>query len=128
MLPASVRPAILFNLTRLPAEGVSIKTGGSMPGFVLIFLALQFGFGLILLMAPILSLRQWRKHRASMVLHQPETQFGIWVGLLVACVLCLFLGKTLIALLFLACAQLFPRYQRKRAPSSEPSAIRPVGT
>jgi hypothetical protein len=47
---------------------------------------------------------------------------------LVACALCLFLGKTPVALLFLACAQLFPRYQRKRAPSSEPSAIKPVGT
>ena len=120
--------AILFNLTRLPAEGVSIQTGGALPGFVLIFLGLQLGFGLLLLIAPILSLYQWRKQRASMVFHQPKIQFGIWVGLLVACALCLFLGKTPVALLFLACAQLFPRYQRKRAPSSEPSAIKPVGT
>jgi hypothetical protein len=29
--------AILFNLTRLPAEGVPIKIGGSLPRFVLIF-------------------------------------------------------------------------------------------
>jgi hypothetical protein len=105
--------AILFNLTRLPAEGVPIKTGGSIPGFVLIFLALQFGFGLILLMAPILSLRQWRKHHTSMVLRRPGTQFGIWAGLLIACILCLFFGKTLIALIFLVCTQLFPRYKRK---------------
>jgi hypothetical protein len=108
--------AILFNLTRLPAEGVPVKTGGSLPGFVLICLALQFGFGLILLAVAIRSLRQWRKHRASMVFHQPQTQFGIWIGLLVACTLCLFLGQTIIALLFLVCAQLFPRNQRKKAP------------
>jgi hypothetical protein len=111
--------AILFNLTRLPAEGVPIKTGGSLPGFVLIFLALQFGFGLILLMAPIRSLRHWRKHHTSMVLRQPGTQFGIWAGLLVVCSLCLFFGQTLIAMLFLVCAQLFPRDQRKNAPSPD---------
>ena len=105
--------AILFNLTRLPAEGVPIKTGGSIPGFVLIFLALQFGFGLILLMAPLRSLRQWRKHHTSMVLRRPGTQLGIWAGLLIACIFCLFFGKTLIALLFLACTQLFPRFKRK---------------
>jgi hypothetical protein len=119
---------ILFNLTRLPAEGVPVKTGGSIPRFVLIFLALQFGFGLILLTALILSLHQWRKHQDSMVLHRPGTQFGIWIGLLVTCGLFLFFGQILVALLFLVCAQLFPRYQRKRAVSSESPAIRSVGT
>jgi len=41
-------------------------------------------------------------------------QLGIWVGLLIACAFCLFVGKTLGALLFLVCAQLIPRYERKR--------------
>ena len=108
--------AILFNLTRLPAEGVSIKTGSSMPGFVLICLALQFGFGLILVAVAVRSLRQWWKHRATMFFHRPQIQFGFWIGLLVASTLCLFLGQTLIALLFMVCAQLFPRNQRKKAP------------
>jgi len=103
--------AILFNLTRLPAEGVPVQTGGSMPGFVLICLALQFGFGLILLAVAIRSLRQWQKHCASMVFLRPQIQFGIWIGLLVACTFCMFLGQTLIALLFLVCAQPFPRRQ-----------------
>ena len=116
---------ILFNLTRLPAEGVAIKTGGSIPKFVLIFLVLQLGFGLILLTASILSLRRWQKHHASMVLRRPATQFGIWVGLLIACVICLFLGKTLIALLFLVCAQLFPRDKRKSTSSTEQAIIPP---
>jgi hypothetical protein len=110
---------ILFNLTRLPAEGVAIKTGGSIPGFVLIFLTLQFGFGLILLIAPILSFLRWRKHQLTMVLRRPKIQFGIWVGLLVACAVCLLLGKTLIAMLFLVCTQLFPRCKRTSAPSPD---------
>ena len=105
---------ILFNLTRLPAEGISVKTGGSMPGFVLIWLALQSGCGLILLATAIKSFRRWRKNSASMVFRWPQMQFGIWAGLLAACALCLFFGQALIALLFLVCAQLFPREQRKK--------------
>ena len=119
---------ILFNLTRLPAERVAIKTGGSLPGFVWIFLALQLGFGLILLAAPILSLRRWQKHHTSMVLCRPATQLGIWAGLLLAAVICLVLGKTLIAMLFLAGAQLFPRNKRKRASANEPSTVKPAST
>jgi len=92
-------------------------TSVETPGFVLICLSLQIGFGLILLAVAIRSLRQWRKHRASIVFLRPQTQFGIWSVLLVACAICLFLGQTLIALLFLFCAQLFPRNQRKKAPS-----------
>lgn len=115
--------AILFNLTRLPAEGV-VKTGGSMPRFVLIFLAVQFGFGLIVLITPFISFRHLRKHHPSLILRRPGTQFGIWVGLLVACVVCLFFGKTFVAMLFLVCAQLIPRYTRKRVLSPEHGVIK----
>jgi hypothetical protein len=123
--PCLGEAAILFNLTRLPVEG-AIKTGGLIPKFVLIVLAMQYGFGLVVLMAPIISFRQWQKHHTSMILRRPETQFGIWVGLLVTCVLCLFFGKTLIALLFLVCAQLFPRYHRNRIPPPEQPAAKPA--
>jgi hypothetical protein len=54
-----------------------------------------------------------------MALRRPGTQFGIWAGLLVAGTLCLFFGQTLIALLFLVCAQLFPKDRRKNPPSPE---------
>ncbi len=120
--------AILFNLTRLPADGVPVKIGGSIPRCVLIFLALQFGFGLTLFMAPIVSFPQWRKRHASIRLHWPRTQFGIWVGLLVTCVICLIFGKALIAMLFLACAQVFPRYKDKIMPPPEQPAIEPTDT
>ncbi len=126
--PCLGEAGILFNLTRLPAEGVPIKTGGSMPVFVLIFLALQSGIGLMLLTASILSLRRWRKYHAAMLLHRPGLQFGIWAGLLIACALCLFLGQTLPALLFLVCAQLFPRYQPKVVAPAEPPTGKPVET
>jgi len=106
--------SILFNLTRLPAEGVQITMGGSMPRFVLIFLLLQFGVGLLLLATSFLSIHQWRKNHASMVLCWPKMQFGIWVGLMIASILGLFCGKMLITMLLLVCAQLFPKYKRQK--------------
>jgi hypothetical protein len=106
---------ILFNLTRMPAEGVQTKTGGSIPGFVFIVLLLQFAVGLLVMTASILSLRQWRKNHASMILRWPGVQLGIWVGLMTASFVCLFCGKICLAMLLLVCAQLFPRYSRKRA-------------
>ena len=103
---------ILFNLTRLPGEGVSVKTGGSIPKFVLIFLTLQFGVGLVLLISPIRSLRRWQKHHAASFAAQPDVQLKIWGSLLIAGFVCLLCGKPLMAMLFLACAQFFPRYQK----------------
>ena len=110
--------AILFNLTRLPASG-TVKTGGSIPKFVLIVLASQLGLGLIVLVTPIIAFRQWQKQRTSMILRRPRTQLGIWIGLLVACAACLLFGKTLVSLLFLACAQLIPKYTRELESSPE---------
>jgi hypothetical protein len=105
---------ILFNLTRLPAEGVSIKTGGSIPTFVLIFLALQLGLGLVLLTAPILSLRRWRKQRDSLVVPLPRFQFVIWVCLVIGGIILLLSGKTYLAILALLFAQLLPRCRRTK--------------
>lgn len=112
--------AILFNLTRMPAASVAVETGGSMPTFVLIFLGLQLGFGLILLLAAIVALRRWKGRQVSLAVDGARTQFGIWTGLLVACAGSLFLGKALIALLFVAVSQLFPRYKRSVPPPEEP--------
>jgi len=123
--PCVGEAAVLFNLTRLPVAG-TIKTGGSIPGFVLIVLAIQYGFGFVVLMTPIISIRQWQQHHTSMIVRRPEAQFGIWLGLLVACAVCLFLGKTLVALLFLACAQLLPRYKRKPVPAPPQPAIESI--
>jgi hypothetical protein len=123
---------ILFNLTRLPAEGVAVKTGGSIPGFVRIFLALQLGLGSILSAAPILSLRRWRKQRNSLTVPLLGMQFGIWLGLWFGALNFLLCGNTVLAVLLLLCAQFFPRHRRKK-PASEPPAtteasVRPVAT
>lgn len=113
--------AILFNLTRLPAEGVPVKTGGSLPGFVLVFLALQVGFGLALLAAAIIAFRQWRRS-ASLDYWRPHIQLAIWAGLVIVSAICLMSGNPIVAILLLICAQLFPRPKRlKKVPASKPN-------
>ena len=104
--------AILFNLTRMPAENVPIQTGGSIPKFALIFLALQLGMGLLLMIAPIRSLSHWRKHRETIFVANPHLQFGIWIGLMIAGMICLLNGKSAIAFLLLVCTQIFPKYKQ----------------
>ena len=112
--------AILFNLTRLPATGSVSTTGGSIPGFVIIFLTVQLGVGLCLLAMSSQSLLRWRKHSGSFVVPMPRTQLGVWAGLLLATIVCTFYGKVFVATLFFFSAQLFPR--RKKATSQETDA------
>lgn len=91
--------AILFNLTRMPGENVRIKTGGSIPMFAMIFLALQLGIGLLLLIAPIRSFCCWRKHHETILVSNSHLHFGIWIGLFIADIICLLCGKVSVAIL-----------------------------
>jgi hypothetical protein len=108
--------AILFNLTRLPGPGVTVKTGGSIPNFVWIFLLVQLGLGSLFLVGAIQSLRFWSKYQASVNVPQPRLQFKIWVVLVIFGVVLGLCGEIMIALLVLVCAQLFPRL-RKMPPT-----------
>jgi hypothetical protein len=103
--------SILFNLTRMPAKNIQVQTGGSIPKFALIFLALQIGIGLLMLIAPIRSLYYWRKHRETIIVANPHLQFGIWIGFLIAGIICLLTGKSSIAILLFICTQIFPKYK-----------------
>ena len=107
---------ILFNLTRLPAEGFPIQKGGSIPGFVFIWLTLQIGFGLLLVAGTNRSMRRWHKERDAKVYLVMRTQFAFWVGLLIAGLVLFFWGKPFIAVICVLAAQLFPRGRRKRSP------------
>jgi hypothetical protein len=107
--------AVLFNLTRLPSEGTPVATGGSIPGFVIIFLTLQLGVGLILIASALNSLRRWRKHGAALVVPRPRLQIAAWICLMLAAAGLWLLGKLPVAMLFLACAQLLPRSKRTKS-------------
>ena len=106
---------VLFNLTRTPADGFSIQTGGSIPVFVWIFLLLQIGIGGLLLVLPIRSLYRWRKTGDRDEIHRPKAQAVFWICLMVGAAASWILGKVFFALLFLLCAQLL--FRRKNSSS-----------
>jgi hypothetical protein len=95
----------------MPDEGIVVKTGGTLPKFVLIFLALQIGFGLLLAVAAILSLRRWQKRRASLFVPLSSLQIAIWGGLIIASIAFLCYGKPAVSLVLLLCIQFFPRWK-----------------
>ncbi len=105
--------AIIFNLSRSPAEGVVIAPGGSLPGFVLIFLAVQIRTGLGLLAMSIRSVRRWRIHSGVVAVPVPQLQLGAWLFLLLAVGVCLFPGKFLGAMLLLSL--LFSKHRKVKS-------------
>ncbi len=105
---------ILFNLTRLPAAGASVTTGGSVPGFVWIFLTLQSGLGLLVLWAAVAAIRRDRKSRTLAATAAPRWQCGVWSGLMLAGLVCLVLDQTLAVVVLLMLAQLLPRQSKTK--------------
>ena len=100
-----------------------LQTGVSPPAFVWIFLALQIGAGLALIAAPVLSHRRWQKHRDSIVIPEPQLQFALWLALLLSAIVCLTVGKPLVALVLVACAQLLPRYAVRRHATNKSAPV-----
>jgi hypothetical protein len=104
---------ILFNLTRLPAQGVAVKTGGSVPRFTLIVLTLQALVGLWLVGSSLRTIRRWLKQAEPPAVPLVQWQFHLWVCLcVVGTVSCLVFGQ-LVGLAALLLAQLLPRGIRR---------------
>jgi hypothetical protein len=111
--------AVLFNLTCQPAEGMVVKKGGSLPGFVYIWLVLQIGSGLVILLLSIRSHQQWRREGDSMVFLMMRQQFACWVILILMAAVFLIFGKLLLFFLCILIAQFFPRGRRRRVLQSD---------
>lgn len=113
--------AILYNLTRMPTQNFSVHTGGSLPGFVIIVLILQFSIGLLLLLGSLRSYHCWRAQGLASAVALPALQTGIWFCLLALALLFLGFGKTYFTVVPLLFMQLVPRCRQKR-PAAEISS------
>jgi hypothetical protein len=110
--------AILFNLTRLPATGFSVQTGGSIPGFTWIVLALQTVAGLFVVGSSVLAIRRWRRWTDQTMVPLARLQVGLWVALCLGSALLLLLGYGWWAAVALLGAQLLPRFRRQKAATA----------
>lgn len=111
--------AILFNLTRLPASGMSVHTGTSIPRFTFIVLFLQGGTGLLLTAHSLRGIHRWRKRADEVLTLHCHWQFGIWFCLCATGLCLLLLDHWAFALGALLAAQLLPRLRGQTpTPSS----------
>jgi hypothetical protein len=99
--------AILFTLTRNPAEGVEITTGGRLPIITYLILALHLSAGIVLLAEIIVRL----KRKKVLQKHIPfeKTQLAMWAILLAIGTLMYINHNGIIGLLFILLAQFFPK-------------------
>jgi hypothetical protein len=113
--------AILFNLTRLPAAGFSVQTGGSLPAFTWIILVLQSVAGLVVVGSSVLAIRRWCRRTHPVVIPLARLQMVLWVALGLGSAALLLVGYAWWAAAALVCAQLLPRLRRQK-PAIAPSA------
>ncbi len=107
--------AILFNLTRLPAAGFPVQTGGSIPRFTWIVLALQAGMGLAIVTSSLLGVRRWRRRQRSFRLRGQRVQAILWAGFSFGGLGLMLAGWWSWGALALLSAQLLPRVRRRQS-------------
>jgi len=98
----------VFNLTRQPAPGVEVVTGGSIPPFVYVVLAGYILVGGWFLFGAVRILRRGRRGD-TWDERESRIQFTIWLGLLGASGACFSLGYPVAACLLAVLALVFPR-------------------
>jgi len=103
---------LMYLLAQQPAPGVIIKTGGKLPGFVWIGIALYFATGILIILIALREHRIW--NRSTNAVPFPRLQFNIWVILLSTAVVAFALGNGLIATTICLAAQIFPKKGKNR--------------
>ena len=103
---------LLFLLTRRPAAGVPIRTGGGIAGIVAVGFVFFIG-GFALVMAAIRSnWRAWRRTRAHVRLPIERVQTVVWILLVVGGLSAWVAGSGLYGVLLLLIGQFLPRVRR----------------
>ena len=98
---------LIYLLAQQPAPGVPIKTGGKLPGFVWIGIALYFATGILIALIALRDQYMW--NRSAYTVPLPRLQASIWVFLLSASIIALALDQGMVAVTTCLAAQMFPK-------------------
>jgi len=99
--------AILFSLTRTPAEGVVIRKGGHLPIFVWLLLFFYFGIGSILVLrSTVMFRRRFRNLGSAFPL--PGIQTSLWVFLIIGAAIGVLGGHYILSILLSVVALVIP--------------------
>lgn len=112
--------AILFNLTRMPAAGVAVTTGGSLPPIVctVFLLAAGAAFGTMGLAA--LRVRRFLRKQSDLRMPRPWLQRGLWGVLAASAAASLLFGQLAWGVLLLLGAQFLPRLRFSASAEAAP--------
>jgi hypothetical protein len=100
--------AILYILTRTPAANTPATTGGSLPLFVPLFLALQALTGAGLIWGALWGYRRWARRINTMRIPLTKLQWGLWICLGASTIALLACGMGLRAFAAALAMQFFP--------------------
>ncbi len=105
--------ALLFNLTRLPVEGVDIVQGDSMPLIVYIMLFFYLAFALRLICRSRAKINRWKNKISKKPIFLGKTQVVLWAIFVIAGFIVGFMGKLPVSIVLILSAQLLPRFEKK---------------
>ncbi|MBN1515738.1 hypothetical protein JXA32_04125 [Candidatus Sumerlaeota bacterium] len=114
--------AILYNLTRSPAPGLSSKTGGHIPPICYAMLAVYFLPGLLLLASAV---RKFRSISSKSALTYPleKLQLVLWVVVVTSSIISAIVIPLRVTLVLLLFASMLPLgFRRKKKREDEPDA------
>jgi hypothetical protein len=107
--------AILWQLSIQPEKGFTLKSGGSVPGYVYIVLGTIFIYGLWRILSAIENFRETFRPLEVLV-PVPAFQAAAWVAFLLAALILFSKHHQLISLVALVLAVMLPVTKRKKAP------------
>ena len=100
--------AMIFAVTRRPIEEAKLIDRGELPRSVYAGVLLGLVLGISIILAAILKVRRWNKHKPTISVPARAAQLSIWSLLIIAAVLTWTLLSVWVALIFLLAAQLIP--------------------
>jgi hypothetical protein len=101
--------AVLFNLTRMPPNGVVITKAGNLPFFVYIILTLYLLACLVAVFGAVFGLKKYRRQIGKTYVPLERVQFAVWLLLFAGGVIFVIMHKATMGILFLLLAQFLPR-------------------
>jgi hypothetical protein len=107
--------AILWQLSIQPEKGFSIRSGGSIPGYVYIVLIGMSLFAAWRILTAIYTFFEARR-RPQPEVSAPRVQVAIWASLLVSSIAAFWTGYNLVAMALLILAVMLPIKKSKKRP------------
>lgn len=105
--------AILFNLTRLPENGSTVQSGGSIPTLTMLVLILEAAIGLTVIALSAWTIRRCGRRVGRFAIPAVKVQLGIWFGFVVTGVVLVLFGHWIFGAILVVLAQLMPAMTRR---------------